>query len=229
MKQLLRDIWDAIRGFEHDYTKIGLGKAILLLSIPMALEMFMESIFAVFDMYFVSRLGDEAIAVVGLTESVMTMIYAIAVGLAMATTGVVARRIGEKNDRAASVAAAQAIIIGVILSLILAQPGIFFAEGILRMMHAEPGVIEKGSNFTRIMLGGNVVIMLLFINNAILRSAGAPALSLRVLLLANALNIVLDPLLIFGIGPFPELGVTGAAVATNIGRGTGVLLSLIHI
>ena len=226
MKQLIYDIWDAIRGYEHDYTKIRLSKAIMLLAIPMVLEMLMESIFAICDMFFVSRLGDEAIAVVGLTESVMTMIYAIAVGLSLATTGIVARRIGEKNDRQASVSASQAILLGIILSIILAQPGIFYPEKILALMHAEPHVIEKGANFTRIMLGGNAVIMLLFINNAILRSAGAPALSMRVLLFANALNIVLDPLLIFGIGPFPELGISGAAVATNIGRGLGVAYQL---
>lgn len=223
MRRLLADIWDAIRGKEHDYTKIRLGTAIMLLAIPMVLEMLMESIFAICDMYFVSRLGDKAIAVVGLTESLMTMIYAIAVGLAMATTGIVARRIGEKNDRAASVAASQAILIGIFLSVILAIPGILFGKQILGLMHAEAEVIQIGTSFTRIMLGGNVVIMLLFINNAILRSAGAPALSMRVLLLANVLNVILDPLLIFGIGPFPELGITGAAIATTIGRGIGVL------
>jgi putative MATE family efflux protein len=223
MKQLLRDIWDAIRGYEHDYTEIKLSKAILLLSIPMVAEMMMESIFAVIDMFYVSRLGDEAIAVVGLTESLMTMIYAIAVGLAMATTGIVARRIGEKQDRAASVAASQAILLGIFISLIIAVPGVLFAKEILGLMHAEAEVIQIGSGFTSIMLGGNVVIMLLFINNAILRSAGAPALSMRVLIIANSINLILDPCFIFGLGPFPELGVTGAAVATNIGRGIGVL------
>lgn len=223
MKQLLRDIWDAIRGFDHDYTQIKLSKAIMLLSIPMVLEMLMESIFALCDMYFVSRLGDEAIAVVGITESVMTLIYAIAVGLAMAITGLVARRIGEKDDRAASVAASQSIILGILISAIIAVPGVFYAPKLLGIMNAEQKVIDIGSSFTRIMLGGNVVIMLLFINNAVLRSAGAPALSLRVLLYANLLNIILDPLFIFGIGPFPKLGITGAAVATNIGRGIGVL------
>ena len=223
MRQLLRDIWDAIRGFEHDYTRISLSKAILLLAIPMVLEMLMESIFAIVDMYFVSRLGDEAIAVVGLTESLMTMIYAVAVGMSMATTGIVARRIGEKHDRAASVSSSQAILLGIIISLIIAIPGYLFANKILLLMHAEEEVIKVGQGYTRLMLGGNVVIMLLFINNAIFRSAGAPALSLRVLLIANFINIILDPCLIFGIGPFPELGVTGAAIATNIGRGVGVL------
>ena len=223
MRQLLRDIWDAIRGFEHDYTQIGLGKAILLLAIPMVLEMLMESVFAIFDMYFVSRLGDEALAVVGLTESLMTMIYAISIGMAMATTGIVARRVGEKNDRKAAVTSSQAILLGTLISLVIAFPGVIYAPKILGLMHAEKEVVRIGSGFTRIMLGGNLVIMLLFINNAIFRSAGAPALSMRVLLLANVINIILDPCLIFGLGPFPELGVTGAAVATNIGRGIGVL------
>jgi putative MATE family efflux protein len=223
MKRLLSDIWDAIRGYEHDYTKIGLGKAILLLSVPMVLEMLMESIFALTDMFFVSRLGDEAVAVVGLTESIMTLVYALAVGLSMATTGIVARRIGENHDREAAAAAAQSVLLGIFISILLAQPGIFFPGRILGLMHAEPRIIESGVAFTGIMLQGNVVIMLLFINNAILRSAGAPALSMRVLLLANTLNIILDPLLIYGLGPFPEMGLKGAAIATNIGRGTGVL------
>jgi putative MATE family efflux protein len=189
----------------------------------MVLEMVMESIFAIIDMFYVSRLGDEAIAVVGLTESLMTLIYAIAVGLAMATTGIVARRIGEKHDRAASVAASQAILLGIFISLLIAVPGVIYAKQILGLMHAEAKVIQLGSGFTSIMLGGNVVIMLLFINNAILRSAGAPALSMRVLVVANSINLILDPCFIFGLGPFPELGVTGAAIATNIGRGIGVL------
>lgn len=223
MRRLLNDIWDAIRGFEHDYTSIKLGKAIMLLSIPMVVEMLMESLFAILDIFFVSRLGDEAISVVGLTESLMTIVYAIAIGLAMATTGIVARRIGEKKDRDASIAASQAILLGVLISVIIGVIGIVYADNILELMNAEKKVIDLGSPFTRIMLGGNLVIMLLFINNAIFRSAGAPALSMRVLLIANAINIVLDPCFIFGLGPFPELGVTGAAVATNIGRGIGVL------
>lgn len=224
MKRLFRDILDSIRGREFDFTKINLGKAILLLSIPMVLEMLMESIFAIFDIYFVSRLGAEAIAVVGLTESLMTMIYAISIGVAMATTGIVARRIGENKDRDASVAASQAILLGIVLAALIAVPGVIFAEDILRLMHAEQSVIDNGAGFTKVMLGGNVVIMLLFINNAIFRSAGAPALSMWVLLIANVFNIILDPCLIFGLGPFPELGVKGAAVATNIGRGTAVLI-----
>ncbi len=223
MRHLLKDIWDAIRGYEQDYTTMSLPKAILLLSFPMVAEMLMESFFAVYDIFLVSKLGAEAISVVGLTESLMTLVYAVSIGLAMATTGIVARRIGEKRDRDASVAASQSILLGVIISVIFAMVGIVFANRILGMMHAEPDVIELGASFTKIMMGGNVVIMLLFINNAIFRSAGAPMLSMLVLLVANLINVILDPCLIFGIGPFPELGVTGAAVATNIGRGIGVL------
>ncbi len=223
MKQLLYDIWDAITGYEHDYTRIKLRKAILLLAIPMVLEMLMESIFAIADIYFVSKLGDEAVAVVGLTESIMTVIYALAMGLGMGTTGIVARRIGEKHDRDASKAASQAILLGILISLLIAIPGIIYGSKILALMHAEQPVISIGGPFIKIMLGGNIIIIMLFINNAIFRSAGAPALSLRVLVIANMINIILDPCLIFGLGPFPELGVTGAAVATTIGRGSGVI------
>lgn len=226
MKRLLADIGDAIRGREFDYTKIKLGKAILLLAIPMVMEMIMESVFVLLDTKFVSLLAapDEAIAVVGLTESVLTLIYAISIGIAMGTTGIVARRIGEKHDRAASIAGGQAIILGALISLAIAVPGVIYAEKTLSLMHAEKSVIDNGVGFTRIMLGGNVVIMLLFINNAIFRSAGKPALSMWVLLIANLINIILDPCLIFGLGPFPEMGVRGAALATTIGRGTAVLI-----
>jgi putative MATE family efflux protein len=223
MKKLLLDLWDAIRGYEHDYTRIKLSKAILLLAVPMVLEMLMESIFAVVGIYIVSRLGDEAVAVVGLTESIMTVIYAIGVGLAMGTTAIVARRVGEKHDLDASSAATQAIILGIVISLLIAVPGLFFSRKILTFMNAESNVIDIGERYMKIMLGGNIVIMLLFVNNAIFRSAGAPALSLRVLVIANLINLILDPCLIFGLGPFPKLGVTGAAVATTVGRGFGVV------
>lgn len=189
----------------------------------MVAEMLMESLFAILDIYYVSRLGDDAITVVGLTESLMTIVYSIGVGIAMATTGLVARRIGEKRDEDAGIAATQSIFLGVFLSLFIALPGILFPGKILAAMHAEPEVIRQGKSFMALMMGGNGLIMLLFINNAIFRSAGAPALSMRVLLFANIINLILDPCLIFGIGPFPELGVYGAAVATNIGRGLGVL------
>ncbi len=223
MRQLIYDIWDALRGFEHDYTRLKLTRAILLLAIPMVLEMVMESIFALVDIYFVSKMGDAAVAVVGLTESLMTVIYSIGVGLAMGTTAIVARRIGEKQDRKASIASEQAILLGIIISAIIAIPGVIFSSRLLEIMHAENKVIEIGQSYTQIMLGSNFFIILLFINNAVFRSAGAPALSLRVLVLANVINIILDPCLIFGLGPLPELGVKGAAIATTIGRGIGVI------
>lgn len=222
MKKLLAEIWDAILGSEHDYTSIRMGKAILLLAVPMVAEMMMESLFAILDILFVSRNGDAAISVVGLTEAMMTLVYAVGVGLSMAVTGLVARRIGEKHDRDAGIAAIQSVLLSIILSFLFSVPGILFAENILTLMHATPEVVAMGSGYTRIMLGGNMFIMLLFTNNAIFRSAGAPALSLRVLVVANLLNIILDPCLIFGLGPFPKFGVTGAAIATNIGRGIGV-------
>ena len=204
MKKLLAEIWDAIRGSEHDYTSISIGKAILLLAVPMVAEMLMESLFAIFDIYFVSRQGDAAISVVGITEAMMTLVYAVGVGLSMAVTGLVARRIGEKHDRDAGIAAVQSVLLAILLSFLFSVPGILFADKILALMHAAPDVVAMGSGYTRIMLGGNVVIMLLFTNNAIFRSAGAPSLSLRVLVLANLLNIILDPCLIFGMGPFPR-------------------------
>lgn len=223
MRKVIKIVWDAIHGSDHDYTKLKIGRAILLFSIPLILEMLMEATFSILDIFYVSRLGDEAISVVGLTESLMTIIYAIGIGISMATTGLVARRIGEKKYKAASIAASQAILLGIFISILIAVPGILYAKDLLILMNAEKKVIDMGSRFTMYMLGGNFIILMLFINNAVFRSAGAPALSMRVMFIANLINIILDPCLIFGLGPFPELGVTGAAVATNIGRGTGVL------
>ena len=229
-KNTLSNIWndfkDALAGSSHDYTQIPLSRAVFLLAIPMVLEMIMESVFAVVDIYFVGKLGADAVATVGITESVLTIIYAIAFGLSMATTALVSRRIGEKNEQEASKEALQAIITGCVISVLIAIPGVVFAKDLLRLMGASTLIVDELSTYTTIMFGGNLVIMLLFINNAVFRGAGDAAIAMRVLWIANGLNMVLDPLLIFGIGPFPELGIAGAAVATNIGRGIAVACQL---
>jgi len=225
-RALLRDLRDAIKGTEMDYTQGSMGRAILLLSIPMILEMAMESVFAVVDVYFVSSLGASAVATVGLTESVMTLMYAIAMGLSMGSTALVARRIGEKNRSGAADAAVQSILVGFAASIPFAFAGIFFSRDLLGLMGADSWVLEHGYRYMAWMLGGNAVIMLIFVINAIFRGAGDAAMAMRVLWLANGINLVLDPALIFGLGPFPELGIEGAAVATTIGRGTAVLVQL---
>ncbi len=225
-----RSIRQAVRGQEnHDYTAGSLDRAVLLLSVPMVLEMVMESLFAIVDVFFVSRLGSEAVAVVGLTESVMSLIYAVAIGISFAATAVVARRIGEKDPERAAHAAGQIILLGTGVSLAIGLALGSFAAGILRLMGAEESVVALGSGYARIMLGGNITVFIIFLINAIFRGAGDAVLAMRTLWLANGLNIILDPCFIFGWGPFPELGVAGAAVATNIGRGVGILYQLWHL
>ncbi len=226
VSKLWRDLRDAVRGTEMDYTQGSIGRAIFLLAVPMMLEMAMESIFAVVDVYFVSELGASAVATVGVTESLLTLVYAVGIGLAMATAAVVARRIGEKDQAGAADAAVQAVIVAVVASVPFAAAGIFFAKDILALMGADEWAIEHGYRYTAWMLGGNAVIILLFVINAIFRGAGDAAMAMRVLWVANGANIVLDPVLIFGWGPFPAMGVEGAAIATVIGRSLGVAMQL---
>jgi len=223
LRTIWSDIKEAIAGSERDFTETSLGKAIFLLAVPMILEMMMESVFAVVDIFFVSRLGADAVATVGITESVMTIVYAVGIGLSTATTALVARRVGEKEPRKAGNAAFQAILVGAIFSFIVAIPGFVFAKEFLMLMGASEQMAEAGFYYPMIMFGGNLVIMLLFIINAVFRSSGDAAISMRVLWLANLINLILDPLLIFGWGPIPALGIKGAAIATTTGRGVAVL------
>jgi len=219
----------AIKGDHKDLTQGSIGVAAFLLAVPMVLEMLMESIFAITDIFFVSGLGAEAVAVVGLTEAVLTLLYAIAIGLSMAVTATIARRYGEKNIEQADIVAGQTLWIGLFVALVVGFIGLNYAEDILAMMGASESLIASGKSYTSIMLTGSITIVYLFLINAIFRGAGDASIAMRSLWLANGINIVLDPMLIYGIGPFPEMGLAGAAIATNIGRGVGVAYQLIHL
>jgi putative MATE family efflux protein len=214
---------EAVRGSHRDYTSGPLGSAIIMLAVPMVLEMLMESVFAVVDVFFVGRLGADAVATVGLTESMLALLYAVAIGLSIGATAMVARRTGEGDREGAAHAAAQSLTLGAMVAIVIGIAGAVLAPRLLAAMGAPASLIATGSNYTRVMFAGNASILLLFLVNAVFRGAGDAAIAMRVLWLANALNIVLGPCLIFGLGPFPRLGVTGAAVATTTGRSIGVL------
>ena len=223
---LWADLRAALRGSGADYTRIPLKRAVFLLAVPMMLELVLESTFAVVDIFFVAKLGASAVATVGLTETYLFLLYSVAMGLAMAVTAIVARRVGEQRREEAALSAVQAILLAALLSVPPAAAGIFWAKDLLALMGADAWALEHGYRYTQWMLGGNVVILLLFVINAVFRGAGDAAAAMHVLWVANALNIVLDPILIFGLGPIPAMGIEGAAIATNIGRGAGVLMQL---
>ena len=223
---IFKNFGAAVSGKEHNFTTGSIRRAVFMLSIPMILEMMMESIFALVDAYFVSSIGANAIATVGLTESVLTLVYAVAIGLSMGATAIVARRIGEKDPEGASKAAVQALFLGFGVSIIISFIGILYPREILELMGGEPDLVAEGYGYTQVLLGGNMTIMMIFLINAIFRGAGDASVAMKVLIISNVLNIILDPMFIFGFGPIPEFGVKGAAIATTIGRGTAVIIQL---
>ena len=226
-KQFFNYFKEAVSGKEQEYTSGSIRRAVFMLSIPMILEMLMESIFALVDILYVSKVSVNAVATIGLTESVITLVYAVAIGLSMAATAIVARRVGEKDVKGAAQAAVQVIILGVLVSLIISVFGILYPKEILALMGAEPDLIAEGYGYTQILMGGNMTIMLLFLINAIFRGAGNASVAMWALVLSNGLNIILDPIFIFGFGPIPAYGVEGAAIATTIGRGVAVVFQLV--
>ncbi|WP_400078444.1 MATE family efflux transporter [Winogradskyella sp. R77965] len=226
IKQFFKYFKIAVSGKEQDLTSGSIRRAVFMLSIPMILEMLMESIFAIVDIFYVSKVSVNAVATIGLTESVITLVYAVAIGLSMAATAIVARRIGEKDRKGASQAAVQVIGLGILVAAIISVIGILYPKEILQLMGGESDLIAEGYGYTQVLLGGNVTIMLLFLINAIYRGAGDASIAMWALVLSNGLNIILDPMFIFGFGPIPAYGVKGAAIATTIGRGTAVVFQL---
>lgn len=228
---LFRLIKQSLKGEEHDYTQGNVKTAILLLSIPMILELSLESVFAVVDIYFVGHLpnADVAVATVGLTEAVISLVYTLGIGLSVGATAIVARRVGEKDFTEASKSGAQAITVSLLVAILVAILGVAFASDILALMGAKPEVIKEGTSFAQIIFASSPAIILLFLINGIFRGAGDAAMAMRSLWLASIINIILCPLLIYGYGPFPELGLTGAAIATAIGRTIGVLYQCYHL
>ena len=226
LKQFIQYFKIAVTGKEQNFTSGSIRRAVFMLSIPMILEMLMESIFAIVDILYVSQVSVNAVATIGLTESVITLVYAVAIGLSMAATAVVARRVGEKDLKGASNAAVQVIFLGVFVAVIISVIGILYPKEILGLMGGEPDLIAEGYGYTQVLLGGNITIMLLFLINAIFRGAGNASVAMWTLILSNGLNIILDPMFIFGFGPIPAYGVEGAAIATTIGRGTAVVFQL---
>ena len=227
IKQFFKYFKIAVSGKEQNFTSGSIRRAVFMLSIPMILEMLMESIFAIVDIFYVSKVSVNAVATIGLTESVITLVYAVAIGLSIAATAIVARRIGEQDKEGASQAAVQVIFLGVLVSIVISVIGILYPKEILQLMGGEPELIAEGYGYTQVLLGGNVTIMLLFLINAIFRGAGDASIAMWALVLSNGLNIILDPMFIFGFGPIPAYGVEGAAIATTIGRGTAVLFQLL--
>ena len=223
---VLATIREALRGSRLDYTTAPIGRAVIMLAVPMVMEMAMESVFAVADVFWVAHLGADAVATVGLTESMLTMIYTAAMGLSIGATALVARRTGERDPDGAARAAGQSILLGLAVAIAIALFAAPRASSLLRLMGATDTVVQSGSGFTTVMLGGNATVLMLFMLNAVFRGSGDAAIAMRVLWLGNILNIILGPCFIFGLGPFPRLGVTGAAVATNLGRGTAVVYQL---
>lgn len=226
MSKIFKTLKEALSGEEQEFTSGSINRAIVLLSIPMVLEMMMEGIFALVDIYFVSKVSPEATATVGMTESVVTIIYSIAIGLSAAATATVSRRIGEHDPEGAAKAAFQAVIIAFVISLIISVVGIVYAEDLLRSMGGTPKQIKECVGYTKVIFGSNFVIMFIFLLNAVFRGAGNASIAMWVLVVSNLINIILDPIFIFGLGPIPAMGVTGAAVATSIGRGVGVCIQV---